>query len=95
MEYNSVTSLNQVNSSKRHLNKKSDLASLPTIDPALISIGSAASRLIDEMEDTFNQITNADSNDGIEVTVARRATAVGNGDLAAGVTYGIRKCVLN
>jgi hypothetical protein len=45
------------------------LASLPVIDPALISIKCLASRYVEEMEDTFNQITNASSNDGYEVTI--------------------------
>jgi hypothetical protein len=71
MFYSPVTSFNQVNSGKR-LNKKSDLASLPVIHPRLITISRAASRFIDEMEDVFNQISNAASNDGIEVTVPRR-----------------------
>lgn len=71
MFYTPASSFKQVNKGKR-LYKKSDLASLPLINPVLISIASRASRLIDEMEDVFDQIINADSNDGIEVTVARR-----------------------
>jgi hypothetical protein len=70
MFYTPASSFNQVKS--KRLNKKSGLASLPTIYPRLISISRAASRLIDEMEDIFNQITNAASNDGLEVTVPRR-----------------------
>jgi hypothetical protein len=55
--------------SDRGLNKIKHLASLPVVDPALISIKCLASRLIGEMDDAFIAITNAPSNDGSEVTV--------------------------
>jgi hypothetical protein len=47
------------------------LAALPTIDPALISIERLASRYTKEIENTFNQVINAPSNDGCEVTILR------------------------
>jgi hypothetical protein len=68
MFYTSTNSTTQALCSKR-LNKKFDLASLPRIDPYLISIARLASRLIDKVEDAFTSIINAPSNDGREVTV--------------------------
>ena len=65
-------SAEQVNSSARLNKKRLDVTSLPVIDPHLISIKCLASRLIGEVEDLFNQITNASSNDGKEVTIPRR-----------------------
>jgi hypothetical protein len=70
MFYTSTNSTTQALCSKR-LNKKFDLASLPRIDPYLISIARLASRLIDKVEDAFTSIINAPSNDGREVTVLR------------------------
>jgi hypothetical protein len=52
-------------------NKIKHLASLPAIDPHLISIAALASRFIVEIEDAFTSIVNAPSNDGREVTVAQ------------------------
>jgi hypothetical protein len=70
MHHTPASSFNQVHSGAR-LNKRSSLDGLPVIDPALISIKCLASRYPEEMEDTFNQITNASSNDGYEVSVIR------------------------
>jgi hypothetical protein len=80
MFYTSTNSTTQPFSDKA-LNKKItgaspvirfNLASLPFIDPHLVSIAALASRLIDEMEDVFNQIANAASNGDKEFTVPRR-----------------------
>jgi hypothetical protein len=59
----------QAKSGKR-LNK-TQVASLPVIDPHLISIASLASRFIVEIEHAFTSIVNAPSNDGREVTVSQ------------------------
>jgi hypothetical protein len=45
--------------------------SLPKVDPCLITISRAASRLIDTVEDAFTDIMNASSNDGREVTITQ------------------------
>jgi hypothetical protein len=72
MFYTPTSSFNQVDCGKRPNKKRFDPASLPSINPTLISISCDTSRLIDEMEDAFNQISTATSNDGLEVTIARR-----------------------
>jgi hypothetical protein len=73
MFYTPTNSDTQANFSARLNKRRFNLASLPVINPVLISIASSASRLIDEMEDVFNQIINAPSNDGRQVLVARRS----------------------
>jgi hypothetical protein len=69
MDITSTNSTTQVISSKRIKKKRFDPATLPHIDPHLISIATLASRFIDEIEDAFTTICNAPSNDGREVTV--------------------------
>jgi hypothetical protein len=71
MDINSTTSTTQVISGKRTNKKRLDLASLPKIDPHLISIAALASRLIARAEDAFTSIINAPSNDGREVTLTQ------------------------
>lgn len=70
MTYTPLASFNQVETVKR-LNKKSNLDSLPVIDPPLISISLCASRFIVEIETAFTSIVNAPSNDGCEVTLTQ------------------------
>jgi hypothetical protein len=82
MDITSTNSTSQVISAKR-ANKKRvyrivrpspcylRLASLPKIDPHLISIAALASRLIARAEDAFTDIMNASSNDGREVTLTQ------------------------
>jgi hypothetical protein len=68
MFYTPTNSTTQVNSDKR-LNKKSDLAIYPTIDPYLVSIAALTSRLIDQVESAFNSLINAPINDRCEVSI--------------------------
>jgi len=71
MLISSFNSAAQVNSATRLNKKRFNLASLPTIDPHLVSIASLVSRLIPEMDDAFTLISNAATNDGCEVTILR------------------------
>jgi hypothetical protein len=77
MEHTLATSLNQVISGKRRSKKIVRLspwlylASLPKIDPCLVSIAALASRLIDQVEGAFTSIINAPNNDGREVTLTQ------------------------
>jgi hypothetical protein len=69
MFYTPVSSFDQLKI--KRLNKKFDLACLPVIDPRLISIVRLASRLISEADNAFTAISNASSNDGLEVIIFR------------------------
>jgi hypothetical protein len=77
MEYNSLALVNQPFSVKRRSKKIVRvspwlyLASLPKIDPRLVSIAALASRLIDQVEGAFTSIINAPSNDGREVALTQ------------------------
>jgi hypothetical protein len=69
MFYTPAEAFEQAFLRKRPNKTRFDLASLPTIDPYLISIARHTSRFIVEIEEAYTSVIDASSNDGWEVTV--------------------------